>query len=102
MNKIQRQEIASTAINQLGGMGRLGAMINARDFMILKAGAQFRFSGSRKANVVKIKLSENDTYTIEFWKSRGIKWNKVEEFDGVYADQMISIFQDVTGLALSL
>ena len=102
MDKQKRQEIATTICDQLGGMGKLQAMINARDFMILKPGAQFRFSGCRKANVVKIKLEDDDTYTVDFWKGSGIGWDQVETIERVHAAQLKETIEGSTGLALSL
>ena len=102
MDKQKRQELATAICDQLGGMGRLQAMINARDFMILQPGAQFRFSGCRQANVVKIKLADDDTYTVDFWKNSGIDWTNVETIERVHAAQLKETIEDFTGLALSL
>jgi len=61
------------------------------------------FKGSRKSNLVSIKLESNDTYTITFYKFKNkIDVIKVKEVKEAYCDQLTSIFEDFTGLNLSL
>jgi hypothetical protein len=59
-----------------------------------------------KANAVGIYYDRgSDTYTMKFWKQKGaptFEMVLVEQFDGVYADMLRTLFTDVTGLETSL
>lgn len=85
----------------MGGAGRLAAMIGANNFAIDKNRTlSFRFmSGKRGIKYVKIILNGKDLYDMEFFNSRG---KIVEEKNDVYANQLISVFESVTGLSLRL
>ena len=106
------QEIAQTIIQQMGGFGRLQAMVGAKDFVALTPseseahgpGILFNFKGSRKANKCRVTLSWNDTYRFELYKynRRTLKCPKVFEIDDIYCDMIIQIFEEETGLYLSL
>ena len=105
----EKIEIANTIIRQMGGAGRLKAMIGAKDIYALDSGVQFRFMGSKKANKVKIDYTPDDLYTMTFIKvgrlnkkTFDIKVDTVETFEGIYNDQLKPIFEETTGLYLSL
>lgn len=88
-------------IKQLGGMGRLRAMIGAHSFVAGEKELHFQFKGSAKANRVVIKL-ENDVYGVAFYAGRGVKIRKVAEVEGVYADALRRVFEAESGLYLSI
>jgi hypothetical protein len=94
--------VAETILEQLGGTSALLAMVGANGFVGDEHGVQFAFRGSRKANKVRIILTEDDLYTVEFWRIRGLDYVQVYEQDGLYADTLRSIFERETGLRLSL
>lgn len=94
--------IAQTILNQMGGSGKLVAMLGARNFSTEGNDLRFRFRGSRKSNYVKITLNSMDLYDIEFGKIRKYELIPGESFFDVYADQLIEIFESVTGLRTSL
>tara|TARA_Y100000296_G_C5152956_1_gene247432 strand:+ start:788 stop:1120 length:333 start_codon:yes stop_codon:yes gene_type:complete len=102
------RKIADVTLQQLGGRGRLSAMIGAQHFYSDNDGATliFQFKGSRKANAVKITLNSLDTYDVEFVKKgtkrTGYLPTTVKEYGMVYADQLHSIFESFTGLYLSM
>ena len=100
----ERANIAKTIIAQMGGTGRLSAMVNAKRFLILDAGVQFTFSGKRGMNKVVVKLTPADTYDMEFWyiNSRSAKCEKKAEYKDVYFDMLIELFEKTTSLYLSL
>ena len=60
-------DIADTILAQLGGMGVLGMMLGAKQFVALESGVQFRFAakGLRGINTCVVKLDPSDTYTVE-------------------------------------
>ena len=104
-DKKPAQQTAHTIIDQLGGMGKLTAMVGAYNFVALDSGLQFSFRGTRKANKCIVRYDQgSNLYTFELWqiypKSNKIK--KVYSLDGVYFDMLIDLFQDYTGLRLSL
>ena len=101
---------AETTLTQLGGPGRLKAMIGAKDFMSDDEGRtlRFKFSGSKKANFLRITLVA-DTYTLAFMKIGRLNKKTYEtpviavaELEGVHAEQLAAIIENVTGLYLSL
>lgn len=98
----EAQTIAQTTLTQLGG-SRARAMIAAKHVIFDKDGSvQFKFSGSKAFNFVKITLDASDTYTIRFCKLVSYDVRAEHTISGVYADQLVNIFQVNTGLYLSL
>lgn len=101
-------EIAKTILSQMGGMGKLTAMIGANNFGFEehagRVSLKFNFKGSRKHNICKIILDPDDTYTFEFWNlnMRTVTCNKTFEATGIYWDMLIDVFERETGLYLSL
>lgn len=103
-NYAPAQAPADIILSQLGGAGRLTAMIGAKHFFSDDDGRSlvFKFAGSRKANYAKITLTDDDLYTVDFKKIRGVEAKDVESFEGVYADMLRDIFESTTGLYLSV
>lgn len=96
-------EIANTIIDQLGGYGKLAAMINAKYFTYDKNGTvNFRFSGCKKMNHIKISLNLKDLYDVEFYKIGRFDWKVVANFNDVYAEDLKRLFKSETGLDISL
>jgi len=102
---------ADIILNQFGGSRRLKAMINGRDFFSENDGMtlRFKFSSCRDANVCKVTLDADDTYTFELIKigrlSKKTYEVPVTEFksiSGIYADQLRELFTAYTGLYLPL
>ena len=96
---------ADIILQQFGGSQRLKAMINGRDFFSENDGMtlRFKFSSCRDANMCKVTLDADDTYTFELIKVGRL--NKVTEFksiSGIHADQLRELFTAYTGLYLSL
>ena len=98
-------EIANTILSQMGGTGRIAAMTGAgkgkRRFIAIENGVQFGFGLNNQMNTVRITLNAMDTYDVEFWKI-GKNTKKVKEFNDVYCDMLIDIFESTTGLYLTL
>jgi hypothetical protein len=100
--------VADTILSQLGGAGRLRAMVGAKDFFATCSGAGLQFSFTAKArkniNRVIVKLDPTDTYTVELWSIRrgGLAITKVYESSDVYAESLRGIIERETGLYLSL
>jgi len=121
----EKLEIANTIIRQMGGAGKLRAMVAAKDILATDAGVQFSFKGCKKTDKVVIELTPMDTYNVKFFKSakyspscRIIKGHvveckstfeerlkksmiPVEVAEGAYDDMLKPIFEEFTGLYLS-
>ncbi len=101
----QTQQIAQTLLQQLGGQRKLTAMIGAYHFMALdEKGLSFKFEASRQFNYCKILLTPSDPYTITFqkWNWKTFSLQNEQSFSDVYCDNLIPIFEEATGLYLSL
>lgn len=103
-NEMANLATAETIIKQMGGTRILSAMIGARNFAGDETSIQFSFKGSRKVNKCRIILDASDTYTLELWKinKRTFEMTKVYELDGLYHDMLTPVFEQETGLYLSL
>lgn len=96
--------IAATILRQLGGVGRLSAMIAASSFSDHGDALSFKFKGCRKYNVCKVTLAPDDTYTVELrhFSLRTLKDKNEVSFSGIYADNLKNLIESETGLYLSL
>jgi hypothetical protein len=102
----ESQRVAATILAQMGGAKRLQVMIGANSFASDRNGVLFKFRGTRKANAVRIELTPQDLYRVEFYKQRGkaqgYRVDLVHELDEVYCDMLIELFEQFTGLYLTI
>ncbi len=105
----EAKRIAQTIGAQLGGLGRVAAMIGAYGFTHDAKGAlSFRFKAKsikvngKSPNYIKISLDPSDTYTVEFGRIHGLTYTVVQTDEGVYCDQLRPLIEQTTGLYLSL
>lgn len=96
--------VANTIISQMGGTRRLSMMIGANAFVGSDNSVSFKFKARAKngANAFRVTLNPSDTYTVEFVSCRGMKVTVKDSLSDVYAEDLISLFQNKTGLYLSL
>ncbi len=95
--------VANTILSQLGGAGRLSAMISAKNFVADASSLRFQFSGSvRIGNIVTVSLTEDDTYTVTFSFMRGLNFRDIKVCADVYAANLRHVIEAHTGLLLSL
>lgn len=97
---------AHEILKQLGG-NRFIAMTGSKNFCSDNNGNTLSMRlTSPKAKYLRITLNSSDTYTMEFLKETGPKYQKkiieVARFEGVYNDMLQTIFTKVTGLHTSL
>lgn len=95
---------AQTIINQLGG-NKFIVMTGAKQFIFSEKDKFLRFKIGRnagKVNLVKIYLLPSDTYRMEFGRTHGQKYKILKEFDLVYADQLVPLFEKTTGMHTKL
>ena len=91
--------VANTIREQLGG-SRFIVMTGARNFVGGENFLQFSIGrgAKNKANKVRITLDETDTYTVEFFRQRGIDCTLISEHPGQYFDHLAHTFTAETGL----
>tara|TARA_Y100000034_G_scaffold122368_1_gene167740 strand:+ start:2385 stop:2705 length:321 start_codon:yes stop_codon:yes gene_type:complete len=101
-------EIATTILNQIGGIGRIKAMTGANNFVALENGVSFRLPkmSGVKANFVKITLSPQDLYDVEtgnIRKKKGIPtYKKNNTVCGVFVSNLIETLEVETGMYYTL
>ena len=101
-------------IKQLGGLSKLKAMLGIDQIFRNddEKSIAFTFKGCRKINSFAMKLNEKDLYDLEFTKTSNKKdpelgfsmphFEIIAEYKDIYVDQLRSIFEEETGLYLSL
>ena len=90
--------IAQTILQQLGG-NRFIMMTGAKNLLNNITGLTFKIMRNAKGVThVKITLTPLDLYHVEFIKIRGTNISTVSEFDNVYCDQLVKLFEKETGL----
>lgn len=98
------QMIATEILRQIGGR-RFIAMTGAKNMLSHESGLSFRLP-SRFAtdgiNYVKVTLTADDDYTVEFGKVWGVKYRVLATVEGVYCDNLRDVFTDKTGLECTL
>ena len=92
--------VANTIRDQIGN--RAFAMMGAWSLSGSKHSLTFKIKGSRITNCVQVTLDPSDTYTIGFFKTSGHSIRLVATVEGVHADNLRSVIESNTGLALSL
>lgn len=109
MDKQHIQAIASTIIDQFGGAGRLKAFVGANSFVcgeteydgFKQPAVWFKFKMNRKMNVCRVIYEAGkDLYVVQFVKATAKDFKIVKEFNEVYAEDLIPMFENTTGLLL--
>jgi len=91
---------------QMGGVSRIRAMIGATlissqgdDTLVIK----FPNRQRSKGNYVEVQYRKGpDAYDMRFYNSTAQMHKKVKEFKGVYAEDLVRLFTQQTGLRLRL
>lgn len=101
------QSTAQETFQQLGGTNRLSVMVGAKNFTFSGDESFIAFkwvakSPTCKANYLKVVYNSNDTYTMKFLRVYGQKVTEIKEYSDVYCDQLIELFENTTGLYLTL
>ena len=91
--------VAKTILQQLGGGGRLKAMIGASNFGGDENSLMFKIPQIKGIMYIKITLNAMDLYDIEFMDRVGQVKDSIE---GIYNDQLKGAIETKTGLYLSL
>ncbi len=94
--------IAKTILSQLGG-SKFVAMTGAKN--LVSGANSLQFSVGRnaiKASKVRITLDGDDTYTVEFFRVRGLDCELIVKHPNVYAEILAKFVGSVLGMATSL
>ncbi len=97
-------EVAQTIIDQMGGLGKLRAMVGATNFLASDNSVSFQFKGCRKAKKCIVTLLPSDTYQMQLGKldPKTFDWVELYNEKGLYNDMLKPVFESQTGLYLSL
>lgn len=103
----ESNQVAKTILKQLGGAGKIYAMLGKKTQLVSYPNAlsmKFANRKTSKGNYVKVTLRPDDTYDMEFSSvtKGGLKVKKVKIYSGVMFDQLIPLFEKQTGLRIRL
>jgi len=95
--------VAKTILEQLGG-NKFRMMTGAKNFMGFAEGLVMKIGrNSSNSNYLKITLNSMDLYDMEFAKvSRMGEKKSVTEYNNVYNDSMVEVFEKHTGMYTKL
>ena len=95
--------VATTILDQLGG-NKFRVMTGAKNFMDHGNALSMRIGrNSSNSNYLKITLNDSDLYDVRFSKVTKMGEEKsVREFNDVYNDMLVEIFESHTGMYTSL
>lgn len=101
---MEKLEVANEILRQIGGSGRLSAMIGAHSFVGGENSLSFQFKARAKNSIkaVRITLNAMDLYDVEFIKIRAGKVSVFKTSEGIYNDNLKSAIENNLGLYLSL
>jgi acetylglutamate kinase len=97
-------EVATTILEQLGGR-KLIAMTGAHSFTGDGNSLIFKLPSSQTRNkikAVKITLTPADDYTAIFYAMETYNVRIVSQHEGIYCDQLQTVFEEETGVLASL
>lgn len=97
-------DAAETILAQMGGAGRLTAMLGAKHFNGSVDALSFKFTApsTNKANHIEIKLRHDDTYDVTWRYLRGLNVTIKGEAFGLQVGDLCDYFERTTSLRLSL
>ena len=95
--------VAKEILNQLGG-NKFRVMTGAKNFMGFSEGLVMKIGrNSSNSNYLKITLNSMDLYDMEFAKvSRMGEKKSVTEYNNIYNDSMVEVFEKHTGMYTKL
>ena len=95
--------VAREILNQLGG-NKFRVMTGAKNFMGFSEGLVMKIGrNSSNSNYLKITLNSMDLYDMEFAKvSRMGEKKSITEYNNIYNDSMVEVFEKHTGMYTKL
>lgn len=96
-------QVTQTIFNQMGGW-QFANLVGTKAIGSQGDTLLVRFTGKAKSriNLLKVTLSPDDTYAVEFCRASKAGTVTVKEYNGVYCDQLKDLFEETTGLYVSL
>ena len=104
-NKMSNSNVAEIILKQMGGTGRIQMMTGAKSFVYDFESVQFKFLNRKRSKPNSCKVtydSGQDFYTVNFDRVDRYNIKALNVFHGIYADQLVNLFETETGLYLSL
>lgn len=94
--------VANEILRQLGGRGRVGAMLGVTQFTgdDTSLRVKFKAKGKEGINCFKVTLDPSDTYTVEFFRVWSTDWHEKGKVEDVYCDNLVETIENRTGLYL--
>jgi len=104
MSKSASDAIGRTILQQMGGAGRLKAMLGMNYVRFLPSGVEFSWPNKTrtKGNLVRVILEPSDTYKMEFFNATRGSRKLVKSLRDVYAEDLVHLFEHQTGWFLRL
>ena len=95
--------VAKTILNQLGGH-KFRVMTGSKNFLDHGDALSMRLGrNSSNSNYLKVSLNSMDLYDVHFSKlTRKFEEKSVKEYNDVYADSLVEIFESHTGMYTKL
>ena len=95
--------VAKTILSQLGG-NKFRVMTGAKNFLDHGNALSMRIGrNSSNSNYLKVSLNSMDLYDVHFSKlTRKLEEKSVKEYNDVYADSLVEIFESHTGMYTKL
>lgn len=96
--------VAETILSQLGGSGRIRAMVGAHTLVNEGDALSFQIKARAQNGIkkIKIRLAPSDTYVVSFMTVRKGDVKVVSEVEDVYVDSLKRVLETTTGLYFSL
>ncbi len=103
MNTNDNMTVATTILSQLGGR-RFIAMTGAKNLLADQNSLHMKLGSGCADGIthMRVVLDADDTYTVIFFKVRGVKVAEVSHHVGVYADSLGDVIYNATGFYTSL
>ena len=91
--------VAKTILSQLGG-NKFRVMTGAKNFLDHGNALSMRIGrNSSNSNYLKVSLNSMDLYDVHFSKlTRKLEEKSVKEYNDIYADSLVEIFESHTGM----
>lgn len=94
-------QIGATILDQMGR--GFWHMVGGKLPVALENGIQFGFMKSNQGiNKVVITLNGRDTYDLHFWRITSKQCKEIVGVGDIYNDQLLGVFENITGLATAL
>lgn len=97
-------QVAQIILQQLGG-NKFTVMTGAKNLLAHQDALSFRLSSTmtkNKSNYVKITLNASDLYDVTFGKIVKYDLKEISTFSDVYAENLVELFKNETGLSTRL